>query len=333
MMPFGYEPSLLQAQHNKGVGIFACDESELFSNTTMGLGSKVTLMPGSLEVQYGGKWGTALNTNIFSRVWAEILRRGRYRFHDWAVKVDPDAVFFPDRLQNLLRRHTPESKVPLGGPQEPTEVRCGQCALPSHQHQTCALRVKAFQKQGRTCAKALELAAREPPEDCGCVCDDLACDRPPEAAMYLNNCKWGLHGPIEVLSRRAVAIYVTGLPQCEALMKQPWGEDKYLDHCMQQLGVMRVSEFHLLSETACGETPAPCGGSDVAFHPFKTIQTYFDCWGYGKKFGHGPADDEGDDEADSPSHDNDEDDADSTSRDREGDEADSSSHDEGDGED
>jgi len=332
MMPYGYEPALLQAQQRKGVGIFACDESEVLSNTTMGLGFETVLLPGSLSVKYGGKWGTALNTNIFNRVWTEILRRGRYRFHDWAVKVDPDAVFFPDRLQNLLRRHTPESKVPLGGAEEPKEVHCGQCALSGHEHQTCALRVKEFQKQGRTCGKALELAARTPPEDCGCVCSDLACDRAPEAAMYLNNCKWGLHGPIEVLSRRAVAIYVTGLPQCAELMDQPWGEDKYLDHCMQSLGVMRVSEFHLLSETACGETPAPCGGSDVAFHPFKSIQTYFDCWGYGTKFGHGPADEPWSDEADNdeandkanddqtetPSHSEDNDEA--------SDEADSSSH-------
>jgi hypothetical protein len=184
------------------------------------------------------------------------------------------------------------------------------------------LRVKAFQKQGRTCERALELAARAPPEDCGCACDDLACEVPPEAAMYLNNCKWGLHGPIEVLSRRAVAIYVTGLPQCSDLTQQPWGEDKYLDHCMRRLGVMRVSEYHLLSETACGETPGNCGGSDVAFHPFKSIQTYFDCWGYGTKFGHGPADgpsyDEGDDEA----HDADADSDEGSSRDEAQDAAD-----------
>jgi len=108
--------------------------------------------------------------------------------------------------------------------------------------------------------------------------------------MYLNNCKWGLHGPLEVLSSRAVAAFVAGLPQCAALRQRPWGEDKFMDRCMQRLGVRRVSEYELLSETACGEKPAPCGAPDVAFHPFKSVQSYFDCWGYAEKFGRGPAD-------------------------------------------
>jgi len=70
---------------------------------------------------------------------------------------------------------------------------------------------------------------------------------------------------------------------------EPWGEDKFLDRCMLTLGVTRANDFSLLSETACGEEPAPCGTSDVAFHPFKLAEDYFACWSFAHAFGHGPA--------------------------------------------
>lgn len=111
------------------------------------------------------------------------------------------------------------------------------------------------------------LVARPPPVDCGCQCTDVeACDlssQPdawldghyklgdlltPTPAIYINNCRFGLHGPIEVFSSGAVTAYVEGLPQCEFLTAQPWGEDKYLDRCMMTIGVTRVNIFALLSE-------------------------------------------------------------------------------------
>mmetsp|Transcript_78672 Transcript_78672/g.202630 ORF Transcript_78672/g.202630 Transcript_78672/m.202630 type:complete len:999 (+) Transcript_78672:99-3095(+) len=280
MMPFGYEPGLLATQRSRGVGIFSCDESTVFSNLThlvTGEASPVPieLVDGSLAVAYGGRWGTALNTGVFNRLWTEVIRQGRYRYHDWVVKVDPDAVFFPERLREMLALVSPMSKVHTHG-KEPAQFQCGACQLDSQRGTTCSAHVKTLQQQGHSCSEALELAARPPPADCGCACDDFSCDLPGEA-MYLNNCKWGLHGPIEVLSRRAVATYVAGLPKCVKLLDNPWGEDKFLDQCMISLGVKRVDEFHLLSETACGEQPAPCGTSDVAFHPFKSMDTWQVC--------------------------------------------------------
>merc|ERR1719162_2863898 len=108
MMPFGYEPGLLYEQQKRGVGIYGCDESIVFSNQTKlmsGLPSPVpvTVMEGSLAVEYGGKWMTALNTGVFNRLWMEVIRVQRYRRYDWSVKADPDAVFFPDRLLMLLQ--------------------------------------------------------------------------------------------------------------------------------------------------------------------------------------------------------------------------------------
>ncbi|CAK0837601.1 unnamed protein product [Prorocentrum cordatum] len=42
--------------------------------------------------------------------WKAIEEKGHYRKYDWVVKVDPDAVFFPDRL----RSHLHQLKVPAG---------------------------------------------------------------------------------------------------------------------------------------------------------------------------------------------------------------------------
>jgi len=298
MMPFGYEPALLEAQKSRRVGIFDCDEYSVFSNMTdtlsddSSLKEKVEILPASLAVVYGGRWNTALNTDIFNRVWLQIVKLGRYRFHDWSVKADPDCVFFPARLKELLALTKPMSGVPRERT-EPEHISCSACRMVGHEGDTCAAHVKSYQRQGRSCTEALELVAREPPQDCGCTCDDMACEEPEEAAMYLNNCKWGLHGPLEVLSRRAVAAYVSGLPQCTQMRQNPWGEDKFMDSCMAQLGVVRTNQYRLLSETACGEHPAPCGSADVAFHPFKSIQSYFSCWGFADKYGHGPADPRG----------------------------------------
>lgn len=295
MMPFGYEPSLLAEQHKQRVGIFSCDETAVFSNSTTILSTgkpapvNVTLMPGSLAVTYGGRWGTAMNTGVFNRLWTEVVRLGTFRHYDWTVKVDPDAVFFPERLRNVIRRRAPMSSIRIQG-SVPSSVHCSECKLEGHKHETCAQHVQQYQRENKTCAEALASAARAPPTDCGCVCDDFACDLANETAMYINNCKWGLHGPIEVFSRRAVASYLAGLPQCIELLKRPWGEDKFIDQCMQELGVTRVNEYDVLSETACGEQPSPCGSEDVSFHPFKSIESYFACFGFANKFGKGPED-------------------------------------------
>lgn len=295
MMPFGYEPGLLAEQQRKSASIFACDAFEVFSNSSTLLPSgdpapvNVTLMNGSLAVEYGGRWGTAMNTGVFNRVWAEVVRLGRYRRFGWTVKVDPDAVFFPERLRNVLRRRAPLNAVrPQGA--APSELRCGRCEGAGRSLESCPQRVRGHQRQNRTCAEALALAARAPPLDCGCSCDDFACEVPEETAMYINNCKWGLHGPIEIFSRRAVAAYLDGLPQCSEFLEHPWGEDKFIDQCMQKLNITRVNEYDVLSETACGEQPSPCRSSDVAFHPFKSIGSYFTCHTFAGRYGKGPED-------------------------------------------
>merc|ERR1712113_168854 len=143
MMPYSYEQTLLAAQKEKSVGIFACNEYDIFTNSSTSLTDgdafpfEVSVVAINLWVPLGGKWMTALNTPVLNAVWKDVVKQGKYRNHDWVVKLDPDTVFFPQRLRNLLGRRRPMSLVSVQGP----------------------------------------------------------------ADMYLNNCEFGLHGPIEVLSQ------------------------------------------------------------------------------------------------------------------------------------
>lgn len=111
---------------------------------------------------------------------------------------------------------------------------------------------------------------------------------PGDKGMYLNNCpRRGLHGPLEVLSSKAVEIYVGYEDQCNTHFEKlcsgdcHWGEDMFMDQClMKVLGVDRQNESNLLVEDHCDPPPhwKDCkSDKDVAFHPFKTTETYQTC--------------------------------------------------------
>lgn len=300
MMPFGYEAGLLLEQKRQGVGIFECDEWAVYSNQSMMAdGSPFPFPvhevtgpngePISLFVPLGGRWHTALNRDVFNQVWLKVVEVDHYRKHDWIVKVDPDSVFFPKRLKQVIGRRVPLKNVKMQGP-EPDELDCTYCKKKGFTKQSCASHVHWLQSQGHTCRDALTSVARDPPVDCGCKCNDFACDLPADQAVYINNCQWGLHGPIEVFSRRCIATYIAGLPICSNLLYHAWGEDIFVDQCMIELGLTRVNEFDVMSEIACGDQPAPCGQTDTTFHPFKNVEKWFACWNFASKYGHGPED-------------------------------------------
>jgi len=287
MLPFGYEPGLCKAVLDKGVGIFQCDSYAVYSNEDMDLGthpgtgaSVATVnIGGSLKVEYGGKWHTALNTPVFLRVWEEVIKHGEYKQHDWLVKADLDSVFFPSRLKDVLREE-PMSSVPV---LQRGDQGCGSCRLEGSEGVTCPARVQDLQAKGLSCVEALNLTSRLPPLDCGCECGAAACSIGENLAnMFLVNCRFGLHGPVEVMSRQSLESFVQNYFKCEVLRVHDWGEDKYLDHCLQLLGQRRVERFELLDEFACGQLPVLCGSPHVAFHPFKEVDPYMDCWKEGR---------------------------------------------------
>jgi len=96
-----------------------------------------------------------------------------------------------------------------------------------------------------------------------------------------------MHGPIEVLSRKAVQAWLEGIPNCQAHFIQicegdcQWGEDMFMDQCMGKvLKVDRKNNSKLLQEEAC-DPPTDwktCKDEHIAaYHPFKEIDTYRSC--------------------------------------------------------
>merc|ERR1719203_1908417 len=109
-------------------------------------------------------------------------------------------------------------------------------------------------------------------------------DETPEAlqnkGVFLNNCKFGLHGPVEVVSRRGMELYAQLSGMCENDPDRPPQEDVYLQTCMKNLGVQQVDRFNLLVEDHCDppEGWQKCQSDHVVFHPFKTTAAYQECW-------------------------------------------------------
>mmetsp|Transcript_69308 Transcript_69308/g.200802 ORF Transcript_69308/g.200802 Transcript_69308/m.200802 type:complete len:499 (-) Transcript_69308:93-1589(-) len=222
MLPDGYEVNLVKMQAEQKLSIFGCEEYTVFSNKAINLapGVVASVVNSDLRCDVGGEFKTALNLNIFLAVWKQVIAENHFRNHDWTVKVDPDTVFFAERLRPLLAHHSPD--IPKG--------------------------------------------------------------------VYLNNCKFGLHGPLEVFSKNAVLAWSAGTETCLAHFDQVcsgpcnWGEDMFIDQCLKKvLGVRRDSDWGLLSEEHCKPDSyhqnewIECTNGNVAFHPFKTEVDYQAC--------------------------------------------------------
>lgn len=221
MIPNTYEEELLRWQVEQHVSLFSCDEAGVFSNVTKEVapGVRTIKIESTLTCEKGGEFGTALNTDIFFAVWDGVVAKGRYALHDWTVKVDPDCVFFPERMVPTLSPHVTAGREGTG--------------------------------------------------------------------VYINNCPFGMHGPLEVFSRAAVDTWHDGHQSCfdhfSELCDGPclWGEDMFIDQCLQKwLNSTRVDDFGQLVEDHCDPPPSwqECkNGTVAALHPFKNISSYKKC--------------------------------------------------------
>lgn len=110
-----------------------------------------------------------------------------------------------------------------------------------------------------------------------------------EKGVYLNNCpKRGLHGPLEVLSSKAVEIYVSYVEQCNSHFTElcsgdcKWGEDMFMDQCLSK--VLGLTNHPLETRLMC-EDKCDCkdfyfckkGNDRVSYHPFKSVGAYETC--------------------------------------------------------
>lgn len=103
--PWGYERGLVTWQHEHKAGIFGCDDWAVYSNETLDFGGAFQnkIVHTKLKAPVGGQWNTLLNTPIFLATWKQVLKDGQFWLAEWTVKVDADAVLFPERLRGLVK--------------------------------------------------------------------------------------------------------------------------------------------------------------------------------------------------------------------------------------
>lgn len=106
-------------------------------------------------------------------------------------------------------------------------------------------------------------------------------------AVFFTNCRfWGgdqvgqLFGALEVFSKQAMGVYHDKNGTCMGLPWQRWGEDMYMQKCMDAIGVQTVGDFKMTADTSCPLGGSPdCGQRDIAaFHPHKDGQDWWNCW-------------------------------------------------------
>lgn len=113
-----FEITLACQQQQRQMSVFACDEGLVFSdgeepqslgNNDNGFAINTVVEPAlsrqdrKTDDPMAKPWP---NTEDFIEVWSYLREDGRFLNHDWTTKVDPDAVFFPDRLRGILVVHT-----------------------------------------------------------------------------------------------------------------------------------------------------------------------------------------------------------------------------------
>jgi hypothetical protein len=89
-----------------------------------------------------------------------------------------------------------------------------------------------------------------------------------------------MFGAVEVFSNKAMDAYAAGSGKCGKDFWpawEAWGEDYYMTHCLDHLGVGRIADFGVLGDNMC--TGANCqDGYVAAFHPFKQWPQWSECW-------------------------------------------------------
>jgi len=122
--------------------------------------------------------------------------------------------------------------------------------------------------------------------------------------IYIENCKyqnWGFYGALEVISLEGAKKLMANLDVCKKelnymgsdekiLRNEPWGEDVFVQRCMDLHGVDKVSNFHIAKDSLCLAT-VPEGQkknkkfrhdcstvkTEAIIHTFHSPKNYFNC--------------------------------------------------------
>jgi len=89
-----------------------------------------------------------------------------------------------------------------------------------------------------------------------------------------------MYGSLEIYSWKAIQTYANGMSACMSDMGGMiplWGEDYFMTHCLDHIGVGRIADFASVGDNVC--LGANCGdGWVAAFHPFKSVDAWEKCW-------------------------------------------------------
>jgi len=89
-----------------------------------------------------------------------------------------------------------------------------------------------------------------------------------------------MYGSVEVYSFKAIDTYERNQGSCltdMGMMLPQWGEDYYMTHCLDHIGVGRISDFASVGDNVC--TGGACSdGAFAAFHPYKVVDAWQKCY-------------------------------------------------------
>jgi len=105
--------------------------------------------------------------------------------------------------------------------------------------------------------------------------------------MFIVNCPlWNMiYGALEVFSFSAVEEWASRGDQCAS--PDNIGEDKYMTNCMDFLHVMRVRDDTVLGDMLCHTFTTCENDRNVAYHPFKDVGSWNQCWDQAHKSAQG----------------------------------------------
>lgn len=134
--------------------------------------------------------------------------------------------------------------------------------------------------------------------------DTLKGYKAPAGGVYIENCKkvmFGFFGHLEVVSTDGFNTFLSSLETCKSTLDWkgldpdwkygPYGEDLFMQKCMDKVGVSKVSNFTITTNGACKAdlpkelqkakgvkwSPDCASTKSVVLHPFKKPFDYFTC--------------------------------------------------------
>lgn len=103
------------------------------------------------------------------------------------------------------------------------------------------------------------------------------------SGAYLRNCNTAnlqLYGSIEVVSHKALGQFKNRGGRCDSPENARMGEDMWIQRCLDTLGVAGVADYEFLRDGYCPtDAHRPCAFGAAAYHPYKAVEQWSDCWG------------------------------------------------------